>query len=332
MDVLGSQVDVLAVEHLGHHPPLGRHPPLPVPEAQEQIADGTTLGIAARFARGDGAWQHRRQMTTTKYELDQDTALTLAGTAPDGRERRYGGEITDRWTVAAGPNGGYVAAFALAGVLAASPLPVPLTMTVHYLSRPVPGHAEVVVELLREGRGHATLGFRLVQDEIRAAGLATLGRYREPGPHDFAPRPSEVAASPEESTRLESLVVRGSLFERLDQRAPSRHDVFFLRDGPGDAVTGGWTGFADGRPVDELAVPVLLDCWPPAVFSRSMDPVRSGAPTIELTVHWRNRPGPSWHRTRFETRMVAGGYMDESGELWSEDGALVAESRQLARY
>jgi len=30
--------------------------------------------------------------------------------------------------------------------------------------------------------------------------------------------------------------------------------------------------------------------------------------------------------------MLAGGYVDEEGELWSSDGTLIAASRQLARY
>jgi len=76
----------------------------------------------------------------------------------------------------------------------------------------------------------------------------------------------------------------------------------------------------------------LCDCWPPAVFSRTMQPSPTGAPTLELTIHWRDRPGVGWHYARFETRLVAGGYMDEDGEVWSEDGRLVAQSRQFARY
>jgi hypothetical protein len=33
---------------------------------------------------------------------------------------------------------------------------------------------------------------------------------------------------------------------------------------------------------------------------------------------------------RFETRNVLEGHVEESGELWSADGRLLAESRQLA--
>lgn len=267
-------------------------------------------------------------MTEPSYELDVDTALRRLA---DGR---YEGTVTDRWTVAGGPNGGYVAALALRGVLAESVLPDPLTMTVHYLARPVTGPIDVLVETLRVGRGHTTLSVRLVQDEVKAAGLVTLGRLRAPTDHDFAPDPPDFGAGPNEAVALlERPGMDGaSLWGRLDRRVGRPGDVMFLRDEPGEAFTGGWTRLADGRPADALCVPLFLDCWPPAVFSRTMVPSPTGAPTIELTVHWRQRLGPGWHNARFTTRLVAGGYMDEEGELWSEDGRLVADSRQLARY
>jgi len=266
-------------------------------------------------------------VTKPRFELDEDTALEALG---DGR---YRGTMTDRWTVGAGLNGGYVAAFALRGVMSESPQPDPLSMSVHYLDRAMPGPAEVLVETLRVGRAHATLGFRVVQSEIKAAGLVTFGRHRGVGRHDFAPTPIETALDPEACLRLAPDNLSGStLWRRLDLRISKPDDVFFLRDAPGEATTGGWTRLADGRPTDVLAVPLLLDCWPPAVFGRTLEPTAFGAPTLELTVHWRNRPGPGWHQTWFETRLVAGGYTDERGELWTDDGRLVAESRQLARY
>src|ERR1022692_1604777 len=109
------------------------------------------------------------------YELDLDTALQPAGNG------RYLGTLTDRWSVGVGINGGYLAAFCLQGVLLESELPDPLSMTMHYLSRPLPGPAEVRVEAMRAGRGHATYRFDLLQHErgsepesrvdVRATGL-----------------------------------------------------------------------------------------------------------------------------------------------------------------
>jgi acyl-CoA thioesterase len=206
-------------------------------------------------------------------------------------------------------------------------------MTVHFLARPVPGPADVFVETLRVGRGHSTLAFRLGQSEIETAGIVTFGRRREPHPEDFGPPSPEADLAPEDSLRLPSTRLPVStLWQRLDLRVSKPEDVYWFRETPGEAATGGWTRFADGRPADALAVPLFLDCWPPAVFGRTLQPPPSGSPTLELTVHWRGAVGPGWHRTRLHTRSIAGGYMDENGELWTDDGRLVAESRQLARY
>jgi acyl-CoA thioesterase len=263
------------------------------------------------------------------FEFDEDTAVVRT---TDGH---YEGKLVDRWSIGVGINGGYLAAFCLRAVLEESPLPDPLSMTVHYLSRPIPGPATVLVEVLRQGRGHATHRFDLLQEgELKATGLVLTGRHRDAGPLDFAP-PRPDGAGPENSSRLRRLSTPGetiSIWGRLEHRVRSTGDVFFLRAEPGEAQTGGWTRLADGRPLDALVVPVFLDCWPPAVFSRVGQPDPAGAPTLELTVHWRKPVAGAWLLARFETRQLAGGYLDENGELWSEDGQLVAESRQLARY
>jgi acyl-CoA thioesterase len=49
-------------------------------------------------------------------------------------------------------------------------------------------------------------------------------------------------------------------------------------------------------------------------------------------VHFRGQPSgePGWCLVRFRTLEAVDGYLEESGEVWSEDGRLLAESRQLA--
>ncbi len=260
------------------------------------------------------------------FELDEDTALEARSPGV------YAGTITGRWMVGMGPNGGYLAAIILRAVLAESPLPDPVTMTVHYLARPLEGPCEVTVTTLRVGRGHANFRAELVQEgEVRCASLVTVGRLRDAGPFDFQP-PAPVVPEPGESIAVRRIGEAPTLWERLETRAAKGDDLFFLRTKAGEAMTGGWTRLADGRGTDALTVALFLDCWPPAVFNRTMQMDPIGAPTIEYTVHWRNKPSSDWCYGRFETRTLAGGYVDENGELWDTSGVLVAESRQLARY
>lgn len=58
--------------------------------------------------------------------------------------------------------------------------------------------------------------------------------------------------------------------------------------------------------------------------------------TLNLTVHVRGplarstwQPG-DWVLARFRTRLSADGFLEEDGELWTANGTLVADSRQLS--
>ena len=59
-----------------------------------------------------------------------DTALDR------GADGRWHGTMTDRWWIGAGPNGGYIADFLIRALMDEAEQPDPLTMTIHYLSRP----------------------------------------------------------------------------------------------------------------------------------------------------------------------------------------------------
>ena len=78
----------------------------------------------------------------------------------------------------------------------------------------------------------------------------------------------------------------------------------------------------------ELAA--LTDAWLPTVFSRITAP--ASAPTVDLTIHFRSPPPqrPEPCLVVFRSWLATDGFFDEEGEVWSEDGSLLAQSRQLA--
>jgi hypothetical protein len=309
------------------------------------------------------------------FELDADTMLVPDPQGDDGatgdQVRRWRCELTDRWTIATGLNGGYIGALLARAAIAASSHPDPLAMTTHYLERPSPGPARLDVGLLRQGRSHRTVEVRLLQDDgnghsaLKAAATVALGRRRPPGAWDFQSPPPELPPPercfdfihpPGGPSLLDRVRYRvadplGSLVgtERVAVAGPeqdvvagqeggqargpgSAHEGPPLGQGAGIALVQGWIRLADGRPADAIAVPLFLDCWPPAVFGRIERTIGGGVPTIEMTVHWRGHVGPGWHLARFTTGTVAGGYLEEDGELFDEDGRLVAMSRQLALF
>ena len=255
-------------------------------------------------------------------EFDDDTALTRAG---DGVLH---GTVTGRWHIGTGPNGGYIAAIMARAVMAESPFPQPLTMTVHFVDRPEPGPVRVTVDKVRVGRSHATLSSRMEQDRPVAVALTTVGRFRPDEPESIQAGPPSYPP-PAECISGKGPVIPGMTFrDRFAMRVASADDLVFLRGAPGPARTGGWTRLVD-RPLDSLAVPLFMDAWPPAMFSTFLG---GGAPTLELTVHWRAEPATEWHLAMFRSRYLSGGYVEEDGELWDEDGRLIALSRQLARF
>jgi acyl-CoA thioesterase len=75
----------------------------------------------------------------------------------------------------------------------------------------------------------------------------------------------------------------------------------------------------------------------PTPLYRRIDAKFGGAaPTVEATVYFRS-PLPladskpeDYYLVRFESLMARDGYFEESGEIWSRSGVLLAQSRQLA--
>jgi acyl-CoA thioesterase len=255
-------------------------------------------------------------------ELDDDTRLTPI--APG----RWRGEISDRWSVRA-PNGGYLATYLTRALMEVAPAPDPIALNVHFVAPAQPGDAIFEADVVRAGRSHATLTARLFQaDELVAVALATFGR-RRPGreilntPMPEVPRPEACAP------RQGPLVAGMTIGQRFDNRLPPGGHPEIGGEGHGTMTAGGWKRLLD-RELDDVAVPLFMDSWPPSVWGAS----GSGAylPTVEMTFHWRATPTRPWHLLWFTTIDVRDGYFVENGCLWGDDGILVAQSRQIARF
>lgn len=71
----------------------------------------------------------------------------------------------------------------------------------------------------------------------------------------------------------------------------------------------------------------FADAFPPTLIG-SIE--TTWIPTLELTVHVRNRPAPGWLLGTFRTRLLIDGLLEEDGEIWDSEGRPVAQFRQLA--
>lgn len=258
-------------------------------------------------------------MTTPATDFDTDTALEPIG---DGLWR---GVVDPSWFVVSGPNGGFVAALAARAIELRSERP-PRSLTLHYLEAPVEGPIDVATTIERDGRTTASLSLRMTQEgKTVALGLAACAQPREDQPewHDAVmpelPAPEDCEEFPLDHPRTPPY------FRKYEARwvPPQREDR------PAHITV--WLRTRDPRPLDDVVVAALTDAMIPPAFLRMTR--RLFVPTIDLTIHWR-APLPEgdhpWVLGHFVTREGGGGACEEDGELWSQDGRLLAQSRQLA--
>jgi hypothetical protein len=88
----------------------------------------------------------------------------------------------------------------------------------------------------------------------------------------------------------------------------------------------------EDRPVDALSAAMLADAGPPALYGRLSQYV--AMPSTDLTIHFADLAAASagpWVLGVFRTSHAASGYAIEDGELWTEEGRLVLQARQLRR-
>lgn len=241
------------------------------------------------------------------------------------------GVIHDGWDINGNANGGYLMALAARHLRAVSGRPDPVSVTGHYLAPGRPGEVRVDATVVKSGRRFAT-----VSGQLHGAGkpiLQVVGTFGDLSQQASAYE--HVSIGPPDLPPMEECPPRDpmnggvpvGLMRRLDVRLRPGDGSFVTGDRKGVAELAGWFGFRDGRPLDTLALLLVCDALPPAVFHLDMPP--GWVPTVEYTVHVRGVPAPGPVRCVFRSQVVQGGFLNEDGEVWDSTGRLVAQSRQL---
>jgi acyl-CoA thioesterase len=244
---------------------------------------------------------------------------------------RFAATMSERWWVGKGPNGGYVAAVILRAIQAsASAARAPRSLTVHYQRAPRVGPVEIEVTVEREGGRVTFLSARMTQQgKVQATAQAVLSE--DWGEGGFSELTMPAAGAPGELHAVDPAGDgRPNMLQNYRVRPALGEPVF----SGGAPHTGAWIRTREPRLLDAPLAAAFLDTWFPAPFVRLERPV--GAPTIDYTVHFRSPLPPAAatpedpYLVSFRSNIARHGFFEEDGELWSADGTLLAQSRQLA--
>jgi len=258
----------------------------------------------------------------SKFERDTSVREVESGV--------FEGHINRDWWIVFGPNGGFLAAMLVRAMGAAvdDHARVARSLTIHYTAAPAEGLVRIRTTIERAGRALTTVTARMEQDgRLIALAVGAFSSARVPA-IEFSEAPPPSVPWPDDLPRAELRDDLPPFTRQWDIRPAIGTPPFTGADG--STLTGGWIRPLDDHPVDAALVAQLADAWLPAVFIRLTEP--NAVPTIDLTIHFRGDLPlpPDYVLVAFETRLSAGGFVEEDGSIWSRDGQLIAHSRQLA--
>ncbi len=239
------------------------------------------------------------------------------------------GRITDNWSINGNPNGGYLVAVAAAGLLKSSAKQHTPVLTANFISRCEPGKADLSTWEIAQSRQFCRMEARLLQkgrEKMRM--LATFAdepesclvrRYETP--------PPEMAAL--EKCVPVPVLPKYTMYENADVRLDPSCAGWMENKLSTVSENRGWFSFREARPFDICAIAMAADAFPPAVLASQG--MMAWVPTIEISINIRHIPQTKWLKCRFRTRFINCGLLEEDGEIWDENGELVAISRQIAQ-
>jgi acyl-CoA thioesterase len=245
----------------------------------------------------------------------------------------YRATIDDAWWVVRGPHGGYLAAIILRALIDALDDPArPIrSFTTHFISAPARGEFEIETQLERSGRSMSYLSARMKQEgktfalSLAAFSGAWSGLEFNTAAMPDVPSPADSFEVPFEGEGVPNFL------QNIEMRWNQGAKPF---SGADEALVGGWFRMREPVIADAPVIAALLDAWAPAIFPVATEPVI--APTIDLTMHFR-APLPvsgaradDFYLGRFGSSLGREGFFEEDGQIWSPDGNLIAQSRQLA--
>jgi acyl-CoA thioesterase len=267
-------------------------------------------------------------------DLDEDTALA-------GEGGHYTAVLSQDWEIW-GPNGGYVAAILLRAAGTATALPVPASLSVHYLARASFEEVQLTVRSHRRTRRAEALAVTMSQGERHIA--EALAWFVDAGlaglEHDVTempsvPPPETVPTMAERNAEL-GLPNPFAFWDNLENRMLDwRAD--WPPPGPLPPTSESWFRFLptarfEDPLVDAGRLVIVLDTmgWPATTRHHAWDwpvdaPPAWVAPSLDLFVRFHQAaPESEFVFARVEAPIAAAPLITTEGRVWSQDGRLLA--------
>ena len=267
-----------------------------------------------------------------------DQALTLTPRAPGV----YDGRPHPAYANMVGPYGGITAAQMLQSVLLhPGLLGEPVALTVNFAAglRDAPFVLEARPARTNRSTQHWTMALRqsgpdggeetmITATAVTAARRVTWSATDTPMP--AAPLPAHVARQP-----LPELLP-SAFMNRYDMRPVTGHIPRAWDGAESDSTTQLWMRDDPPRPLDFASLTALADLFFPRVWRRRAMPTPAG--TVSMTVYYHARGGDLAARGsgyllgQARAQSFFNGFFDQSAELWSQAGQLLATTHQIVYY
>jgi acyl-CoA thioesterase len=266
------------------------------------------------------------------HPFDTACALTREGAG------RYSGAAPSAYWNMAGPFGGTTAAVLLrAAMLEQGAAVEPVALTVNFCAALTPGAFSVTAREVRSGKSVRHVAVELTQgDTTMASASVVFAARRDTWSHQIARMPEvppAEAVPPMDAKgrlawlqRYEFRFVRGALRPPQEQPFPT----------PESAHSTLWVADVPRRPLDHLSLTALCDVFFVRVFQVRGTFVPAG--TVTMTVHFHASAaeiaaqGPLPVLGVADANTFGRNFGDQTAQMWSRDGRLLATSTQLAWF
>ena len=267
-------------------------------------------------------------MTQTTFDFDQAIALQSLSVG------HYSGCTQSAWLNMVGPFGGITAAVLLNAVmLHPNRLGNPVSFTVNFCAGVAEGAFEIMAKPARTNRSTQHWTIELLQagsTVITATAVTAVRRTTFSSIESHMP----IVAPANEFSRAEAALLPWT--QRYDMRSLTGHLPTVWDGVEGDTLTQMWVRDVQERDVDFPSLTAMADSFFPRVYLRRRTFVPIG--TVSMTVYFHADAaelatlGSCFVLGQAKAQCFYNGFFDQSAQLWSEAGALLATTHQVVYF